>query len=151
MINPKSIRERTIENHLRYFKIYQTAIKNCEQQLEYILPTLTTRFGIDDNGSYFYIPNNTANVAIDRIESKRALDLREKIEEYQVITTSIKNALDDLEERERNFVEWRYFQNLSIEEVKQRLGYSEHKSVFRLRRHIIDKLTISLTSLLILK
>jgi hypothetical protein len=35
--------------------------------------------------------------------------------------------------------------------VASALGYAEEKSVYRIRRHVLDKLSISLNSLLILK
>jgi hypothetical protein len=144
----KTTKERILENHLRLFKTYQVGIKNCEQQLEYIMPSLITNYGIDSGGtSFFTISNPTEKFALDRIEGKRALDLREEIERYRLITSCIQNALDDLKEKERDFVEYRYFECLPIQEVKFKLGYSEDKSVFRIRRHVLDKLVISLSNL----
>jgi DNA-directed RNA polymerase specialized sigma subunit len=147
----KAMKERTIENHLRFYKTYQVGIKNCEQQLEYIMPSLVSRYGVDDNGTFFFIVNDTAKVAMDRIEGKRALDLKEEIERHKIITTSIENALYDLKIQEQDFVNWRYFECLTIHEVKIKLGYSEEKSVYRVRRHVLDKLMISLNNLLTFK
>jgi hypothetical protein len=147
----KAMKERTIENHLRFYQTYQVGIKNCEQQLEYIMPSLVTKYGVDDHGAFFFIVNDTAKVAIDRIEGKRALDLREEIERYKVITSSIENALEDLKKQEQDFVKYRYFDCLPISEVKIKLGYSEDKSVYRVRRHVLDKLLISLNNLLSFK
>ena len=144
----KTTKERILENHLRLFKTYQVGIKNCEQQLEYIMPSLITNYGIDSGGtSFFAISNPTEKFALDRIEGKRALDLREEIERYKLITSCINNALDDLKDKERDFVEYRYFDCLPIQEVKFKLGYSEDKSVFRIRRHVLDKMLISLSNL----
>lgn len=147
----KPVKERFIENHLRFYKTYLTGIKNCEQQLDYIMPTLVTGYNADDQGTFFYITNDTARVAIDRIEGKRALDLREEIERYKMITMSIDNAVNDLKPLEQRFVQLRYFECLPIHEVKTKLGYSENKSVFRIRRHVLDKLLISLNGLLSFK
>ncbi len=148
----KGMKERAIENHLRFFKTYQTGIKNCEQQLEYIMPSLVTRYEIcTDSGEAHFIVNNTEKVALDRIESKRALDLREEIERFKIITSSIENALEDLKPVEADFVLWRYFECLPIQEVKLKLGFSEERSVYRIRRHVLDKLLISLNNLLSLK
>lgn len=148
----KAQRERELENHLRFYKTYLVGIKNCEQQLEYIMPTLISRYEIStDTGDSFWIVNNTEKVALDRIESKRALDLREEIERFKLITSSIENAVEDLKEQEQNFVKWRYFECLPMHEVKQLMGYSEEKSVYRIRRHILDKLSISLNNLLSFK
>lgn len=147
----KAMKERSIENHLRFYNTYQVGIKNCEQQLEYIMPSLVTRYGADTNGSFFFITNDTEKTAIDRIEGKRALDLREEIERFNLITSSIENALSDLKEQEKNFVQWRYFECLPIHKVKEKLGYSDDKSIYRIRRHVLDKLMISLNNLLSFK
>ena len=147
----KAMKERVIENYLRFYKNYLCGIKNCEQQLEYIMPSLVTRYGMDDNGAFFFIVNDSEKVAIDRIEGKRALDLREEIERFKVITSSVENALEDLKKQEQDFVQYRYFDCLPISEVKNKLGYSEDKSVYRIRRHVLDKLLISLNNLLSFK
>jgi DNA-directed RNA polymerase specialized sigma subunit len=145
----KSKKERQIENHLRFYKTYLVGIKNCEQQLEYIMPNITTKFGADNQGAFFYVVSDTtADVALDRLEGKRALDLREEIERYKIITSSIENAMKELKEQEMDFVKHRYFECLPIHDVKLKLGYSEEKSIYRIRRHVLDKLLISLNNLL---
>lgn len=152
MFNTKAAKERTIENHLRFYKSYQIGIKNCEKQLDYIMPTLVSRYEVSsDTGESFWIVNNTEKVALDRIESKRALDLREEIEQFKLITESIEAALEDLKPEEMNFVQHRYFSGLPIQEVKIKMGYSEEKSVYRIRRKVLDKLLISLHNLLTFK
>lgn len=151
-MNAKSLKERQIENHLRFYKTYLVGIKNCEQQLEYIQPNITTKFGADDHGAFFYVvADSTCNIAIDRIEGKRALDLKEEIERYKIITSSIEKAMAELKQQELDFVNHRYFDCLPMHEVKTKLGYSEEKSVYRLRKHVLDKLLISLHNLLTFK
>lgn len=148
-MNPKSIKERIIENHLRYYKTYLVGIKNCEQQLDYIMPNITTKFGADNQGSFFYVvTDSTSNVAIDRIEGKRALDLREEIHKYTIITNSINKAYAELKPQEQDFVRHRYFDCLPMHEVKSKLGYSEERSVYRIRKHVLNKLMISLHNIL---
>ena len=147
----KIMKERTIENYLRFYKNYLCGIKNCEQQLEYIMPSLVTKCGVDHNGAFFFIVNDTEKVAVDRIEGKRALDLKEEIERYKIIVLSIENALEELQPIEQNFVRFRYFDCLPIQEIKGKLGYSEEKSVYRVRRHVLDKMMISLNNLLSFK
>ena len=106
----KATKERILENHLRYFKTYQVGVKNLEQQLEYIMPSLVTNYGVDSGGSSFFsISNTTEKFALDRIEGKRALDLREEIERFKLITSCISNALEDLKEKERDFVQLSLF------------------------------------------
>lgn len=148
----KSMKERTIETHLRFYKTYLVGIKNCEQQLEYIMPNITTKYGADNHGAFFYVvADSTANLALDRIEGKRALDLREEIEKYKLITLSIDNALSELTNQEKDFVQYRYFECLQMQEVKMKLGFQEERSAYRIRRHVLDKLLISLNNLLSFK
>jgi hypothetical protein len=152
LFNSKAAKERTIENHLRFYKTYQVGIKNCEKQLDYIMPSLISRYEVStDTGESFWIVNNTEKVALDRIESKRALDLREEIERFSLITSCIDEAVKELQPEEINFVKYRYFECLPICEMKDRLGYKEEKSVFRVRRRVLDKLLISLHNLLTFK
>ena len=152
ILNAKNMKERQIENHLRFYKTYLVGIKNCEQQLEYIQPNITTKFGADNHGAFFYVvADSTCNIALDRLEGKRALDLREEIERYKIITTSIETAVEELKTQEQDFVNFRYFDCLPMHDVKTKLGYSEEKSVYRLRRHVLDKLLISLHNLLTFK
>jgi hypothetical protein len=152
LLQTKAMKERTIESFLRFYKQYRTGIKNCEQQLEYIMPTLVSRYEIStDSGESFWIVNNTEKVALDRIESKRALDLREEIERFKIIISSIDNAMENLSEVEQHFVVLRYFECKPIAIVTNALGYAEEKSTFRIRRHVLDKLLISLNNLLSLK
>lgn len=150
MNTPKTIRERTIETHLRHYNTYKIGIENCKKQLDYILPSITSHFDYI-GGNSFYIANSTERVAIDRIESKRALDLYEEIEQYKIICDSIDRAFSELKPHEQDFIKLRYFDCQPIENVKREMGYSEHKSVYRIRRHALDKLLISLNNLIILK
>lgn len=115
------------------------------------MPTLVSNYGITENGSFWFISNDTEKVAIDRIESKRALDLREEIEQFKLITDSIDAALDELTPEEWNFVQQRYFLASPMKDVKTAMGYSEEKSIYRIRRRVLDKLLISLNNLLTLK
>ena len=147
---PKNTRERTIETHLRHYNTYKIGIENCKKQLDYILPSITSHFDYI-SGNSFYIANNTERVAIDRIESKRALDLYEEIEQYKIICDSIERAFNELKPHEQDFVKLRYFDCQPIEIVTREMGYSEHRSVYRIRRHVLDKLLISLNNLIILK
>jgi DNA-directed RNA polymerase specialized sigma subunit len=148
---PKSLKERTLENHLRFYKTYLVGIRNCEQQLNYIMPNIVTKYSTDQSSGSYFVIDSTANFALDRIEGKRALDLKEEIEKYKLIVSSIENALEELKNHEAGFVKWRYFECLPIQEVKQLMGYSEEKSVYRIRRHVLDKLLISLNNLLSFK
>lgn len=49
----KMQQERLLENHMRFYKTYLVGIRNCEEQLEYILPNITTKYGADNHGAFF--------------------------------------------------------------------------------------------------
>lgn len=144
----KAMKEKFIETHLRFYKFYQIGIRNCERQLEYIMPSLVVRYEITADDETVFVVNNTENVAIDRIESFRAIELREEIERFKMITNSIENAMAELNESEKRFILLRYFEEKPIALVTQALGYAEEKSVYRIRRQVLDKLMISLNNLL---
>ena len=148
---PRDVRERTIENFLNKYSTYKIGIKNCQQQLDYMMPSLTAHYDSDGQSASYYISNNTERVALDRITSKRALDLLEEIEEYKLIIGSIDNALDELDDKQKSFVQLRYFDNLKMYEVKTKMQVSDEKALYRIRRQVLDKFSISLGSLLSLK
>jgi hypothetical protein len=147
----RDTKERVIENYLSRYQSYKIGMRNCQKQLDYMLPTLTARYEIDGQKASFYITNNTEQVAIDRITSKKALDLLEEIEEYRLIVTSINEAMTELDEKQSKFVELRYFQGLKIYQIKDIMAYKEDKSLYRIRNQVLDKFTISLKNLLSLK
>jgi len=151
MQSSKGTKERIIEGHLRHYNTYRVGIVNCQKQLDYIMPSLVSGYKTDGGNSIFYISNNTEKVALDRIESKRALQLHEEIEQFKIVVDSIDNAYEELKVQEKEFVRLRYFECLPIYAVKLKMGYSEEKSVYRIRRHVLDKLLISLNNLLSLK
>lgn len=151
MTTNRDVRERTIENYLNKYNTYKIGIKNSQQQLDYMLPTLTTRYESDGVTASYYIANNTERVALDRITSKRALDLLEEIEQYRLIISSIDNALTELDDKQKKFVQHRYFNQLKMYEVKAKMNVSEEKTLYRMRRQVLDKFAISLSSLMNLK
>jgi DNA-directed RNA polymerase specialized sigma subunit len=142
---------RTIENYLNKYTTYKIGIKNCQKQLDYMLPSLTTRFSSDGMSASYYIANNTEQVALDRITSKQAIDLTEEIAHYNLIISSIDNALSELDPKQKEFVKHRYFTGLKMHEVKAKMGMSEEKTLYRIRRQVLDKFLISLSSLVKLK
>lgn len=142
----KHTKEKKIEAHLRHYKTYKVGITNCEKQLEYIMPNITPTYDFKGNGSF--ISNTTAQIALDRIESLRALELHETIKKYSHIVESVDRATGELTTIERRFVILRYFDLMQMGEVTTALGYAEEKSTYRIRRHVLDKLLISLKNLL---
>jgi len=149
--NHPNAKERTIENFLNKYNTYKIGIKNCQQQLDYMLPSLTTRYESDGMSASYYIANNTERVALDRITSKKALDLLEEIERYKLIIVLIDNAMTELDMKQKVFVQLRYFEGLKMYEVKAQMNVSEEKTLYRIRRQILNKFEISLSSLINLK
>lgn len=118
-----------------------------KEQLEFILPSCVTNYDVVGTTGTFNVSSTTEKYAIDRIESKRALDLNEEIAKYQLIIRSIDNAIEQLEEIEQKFIKERYFKKKTIRETAIELGYSE-KHIFNLRNRVMTKLLISLNGLL---
>jgi DNA-directed RNA polymerase specialized sigma subunit len=144
-------KERIIENFLNKYITYQIGIKNCQNQLDYMMPSLTCRYESDGKSTNYFIANNTEQVALDRITSKRALDLLEEIEQFKLILESIDNATAELDEKQKKFLELRYFKGLKMYEIKPIMHVSEEKTLYRIRRQILDKFLISLNNLICLK
>lgn len=142
---------KEIENHLRHYKTYQVGIRNRKKQLDFIMPNMTASYDLAEgsNGS-FRISSSTEKYAIDRIESRRALDLHDDIKRYELIISSIDEALEDLSEIEQKFVTYRYFQDISVSKTARLMGYSE-KHIFSIRHSAMDKLLISLKGLVDLR
>lgn len=139
---------KKIEMYLRNYNHYLVGIKNMKEQLDFIMPNMTARYELSEGSSgTFNISSSTEKYAIDRIESKRALELHESIQKYELIVNSIDGALKELEPIEKDFINLRYFKLKTIQQTAIDLGYSE-KYVFNLRNGIMDKLIISLKGLL---
>jgi DNA-directed RNA polymerase specialized sigma subunit len=149
--NSRNMKERTIENFLNKYGTYKIGIRNCQQQLDYMLPSLTCRYDSDGMSSSYYIANNTERVALDRITSKKALDLFEEMEQFRLIVACIDNALAELPEKEREFVRYRYFLGLKMYEVKDKMNVAEERTLYRIRRVVLEKFMISLSALMNLK
>lgn len=141
-----------IERHLFSYRHYLVAIKNLNKQLDYIMPNITANYEISE-GSFsgtFTVSSSTENAAIDRIESRRALNLYEEIQLYELIISCIDSSLDTLSKPEVDFVKNRYFDNLSVAEVAEVLGYSV-PHIYKMRDQVVGKLVLSLASILELK
>lgn len=144
----KSQRIKDIEYHLRNYHTYKVGIKNLTNQLNYIMPNVTANFELmEGSAGTFSISSNTEKYAIDRIESRKALDLHEDIKRYELIIKSIDEALKGLEETERDFIRYRYIEGMTIAKTSLKLGYSE-QHIFNIRNHAFNKLLISLRGIL---
>lgn len=142
----RQAKERIIENYLHKYHTYKIAVRNCNKQLNYMLPTMTSR-----NGAEEFIPNDTEEVAVNRLESKKAMQIRDEREQYRLIISCIDEAISELDEKQKAFVDLRYFKCLRIQEIKEHMKYAEEKSVYRIRKQVLDKFLISLNNLISLK
>lgn len=137
-------RIREIEYHLRNYQMYKTGIVNLKKKLDYLMPGITATYEVREGSTgAFVFSSKTDSPPIDRIESKRVLDLYEEMNRDQMIVDAINKAICDLPEIEKAFIEKRYFQDHSIAKLSMELGYSE-RSIFKIRTQVMDKLLISL-------
>lgn len=144
----KKEKVKQIEYHLRQYKTYKISIKNIEQQLDWILPSMTAQYSANEGSTgTFNITSKVETAVLDRLESKQALDLNEEKERYQLIVDSIDRALGPLDEVEKDFVQYRYFERKGIAEVAEAMGYSE-KWLHNIRNRVMDSLLISLSNIL---
>jgi RNA polymerase sigma factor (sigma-70 family) len=148
-MSKKNEQIREIESYLRKYQIYKANIKNCKRQLNYLFPNVTASYEFEPKSGASFMISSTEKSAIDRIESKRALDLQEQIARSQTIVESIETALEALEEKEKVFVELRYFRCLSFIEIAAEMKQSE-RSIFDIKNRATGKLIISLANLLAL-
>lgn len=138
---------KNIEYHLRNYRFYKSAIRNLQQQLEYIMPNITANYELREGGKgTFSIESSTEKAAIDRIESRRALNIAEDKKRYELIISCIDNSCEVLSDMERTFVEKRYFEDVCIDDVAGQLGYSV-PYMYKLRNQIMKNLSIPLSGL----
>lgn len=137
-----------LEKHLRNYTQYKVGLMTLQKQLDYIMPDITATYEvIEGSTGTFNIESSTENVAIDRIESRRALILHEDIERYTLLIDSIDEAVSQLDDIEKKFVEVRYINRKTVVQTSFELGYSE-KHIFNIRNQVLEKLLISLRGLI---
>lgn len=138
---------KSIEKYLRQYTTYKIGILTLQKQLDHIMPNITASYEVEEGSiGTFNIKSDIQDVAIDRIESKRALVLHEDMARYSLIVESIDDAVSELDDIERDFVELRYINRNTIQRTSIELGYSE-KHIFNLRHQVMDKFLISLKGL----
>lgn len=144
MNKKKSI--KIIETHLRNYRSYKVAVRNLQNQLDLIMPNVTTSYELKEGSTgVFKIWSTTEQVVLDRLESARALQINEQMRNYQIIIDSIEEALNALGEQERLYVELRYFEGLNTERIADKMSCSI-PNLFRLRKRVLDRLLISLSN-----
>lgn len=144
----KRLQIKKIEAALRQYRSYKVGVRNLQRQLDYILPSMTVNYEAREGSSgLFVISSTTEKAAIDRIESKRALDIHEQIKEYEMLISSIDESMKDLDDLESDFIRFRYFEGWQINKCAMKMDYSE-QNLFLIRNRLMDKLLISLVGIL---
>ena len=138
---------KAIENHLYNYKSYKVAVRNLQNQLDSIMPNLTTSYELKEGSTgVFKIWSSTEQAVLDRLESARALQIHEQIRNFKMIISSIDEALNALGEQERLYVELRYFEGLNTERIADKMSCSV-PNLFRFRKRVLDRLLISLSNI----
>lgn len=146
MKNRKTL-TKGVETHLFRYAHYQVAIKNLKRQLDYILPDITANYELREGSTgTFSIASSTENIAIDRIESRRAINLHEEIKHYELLLQCIDDAIHGLDAQDRAFIEARYIQGRTVAAIAEKDGYSL-AHMYKIRDRILGKLLISLSAI----
>jgi hypothetical protein len=138
---------KAIERYLWHYPLYIIGVKSLQEQLDYIMPSMTAKYELREGTASFNISSSTEKYAIDRIESKRALEIHEELARYKIIIQSIDRAMEGLAKYERLFVETHYFKGVSMQETAARLAYNDIY-IYDIKNRVIAKLTIPLKGLL---
>lgn len=140
MIDTQDLKDK-IESHLRNYQQYKIGIRNLELQLESMMPKLTASYDLQEGTvGTFIIKSSTETYTIKTIEMQNQLKIN------QLIVNCIDEAMKGLDEKEKEFVEYRYFSNFTIKSMALTLGYSE-STLYNLRIRVLDKLVHSLKGL----
>ncbi|NBJ71590.1 MULTISPECIES: hypothetical protein [Clostridia] len=146
----EKVKYKLIENYLKNYKHYKTAIGILQEQLEYLIPGFQVNYQCDDDGVQFKLNKQSdSQESIDRLSSLKALVIYEELIQKKMTLDSIEKSLEQLNQTEYDFIHLRYFQEKSAVATSIELGYSE-KYIFQLRKKILEKLLIPLSGLLIM-
>ncbi|AMM88321.1 phage transcriptional family protein [Bacillus pumilus] len=119
-IAEKKTSMKRIEFHLKNFKNYQAAILNIERQLE-------KRSSLQHH-----------HMARQKLEEQKS--------QYELIVACIETALKELDEIEKQLIDYKYFRDWRMAKCAIEIGYSE-KTLFLMKRQLMDQLLISLAAI----
>lgn len=127
---------RKIEDVLYSYKKYVDKIKDDLKELEN--PQIAKRYSIDKlTGSGYVIVKSE----LERIEELKERLLND-ITRHEEILFRIDNALEMIKDnKDYNFIEMRYFNKLSYEEIADKIGV-EVRTTYRIRNNILSALEI---------
>lgn len=141
-MKPSQASIKIIEAHLRRYRSYEAAIANSQTELDYLLPSGIISYDFTGGGG-FTVRSSTENSALDRLESKRAIDLHEVIQKCKLLISQMDRAIEVLNEGEKHFVHMRYFDSMSMEEIAPILKYSV-RSTYYVKDTALEKLFIAM-------
>ena len=145
--NNKQDQFKKIIQHLENYHIYKVGIINLQKELDRIMPGITVSYEIMEGTiGAFCFKSKTEDYAIDRIESKRALQLHENIAVYKMIVESIDHALECLDDKEREYVVYRYIENKPVYKAAELMSYSDRQTQ-NIKKKVQDKLLMSLANI----
>lgn len=150
-LKEKNEQYKALENHLKNYKQYQTAIGILQEQLDYLIPGFQVDYQVDNNSKmnfHLHVEDKLRH-PIDRSSSLKALVINEELVQKKIILDSIEKSLEQLNQTEKDYVKLRYFEEKSVVATSMELGYSE-KYVFQLRKKVLGKLLIPLSGLLVM-
>ncbi|MCP1161348.1 transcriptional regulator [Bacillus infantis] len=128
---------KNIEKHLKNYNNYKVAILNLNKQLDFI--------SLNENSEQIFARSVNGNY----LQQNPIDKLTSELQQIKLIKESIDISLGELTEIEYKFVEYRYFNNWSIEKSAMKIGYSD-KALFVIRNQVMDKLLISLGSVILM-
>ncbi|WP_051382248.1 MULTISPECIES: hypothetical protein [Sediminibacillus] len=120
---------KIIEKHLKNYHNYKVAAVNIKKQIERL------------SSSQRSMEGTKIGFSTDRLEK-----LEDELTELEVLMESIERAIAELSSIEKEFIQYRYFNNWSIDKSAMEIGYND-KALFTIRNQAMDKLIISLGGL----
>lgn len=127
---------RKIEDVLYSYKKYVDKIKDDLKELEN--PQITKSYSIDKLTGSGYV---MVKSELERIEELKERLLND-ITRHEEILFRIDNALEMIKDnKDYNFIEMRYFNKLSYEEIADKIGV-EVRTTYRIRNNILSALEI---------
>lgn len=104
---------KRIEFHLKNYTNYKVAIVNLKKKLE-LLNTVFLNIEVSRREG-----NENSEICMGNERSQIELELQQ----YVFIIEAIDNALENIEEVERDFITYRYFYNWTIDKCALKIGY----------------------------
>lgn len=148
MKNAKHEQFKKIVHHLENYRIYKVGIVNLQKELDRIMPGITVSYEVmEGTVGAFCFKSKTEDYAIDRIESKRALQLHENIAVYKMIVESIDAALEYLDDKEREYVIYRYIDKQPVYKAAELMSYSDRQTL-NIKKRVQEKLLTCLANII---